>query len=378
MTSKERVLAAIRRQPVDHVPCAPFMNPQPEDQRWGKHWQYPFGPSDREILEYMVVELGVDQLLQTTMDYFPEPGVRSRVWMEGDLIHKTWTTPSGELHASIRHDEHWLPGFDVPFFHDYNPSHFVDPWIKTRQDVECLRHILQSPRDAEALARVRFQFRETKRLADRYQVALSMSAGMGLTGAVNMFGPTEVATMCVAEPEVVEAYLEVEHQYNLKIMELGMDLGVDMIRRNGFYESCDLFSPAALQCLLGPRLKREAELVHAAGKVIGYTMLSGYEPIVDHLAAVGFDCLICPDIFLRDGNGRLLADKLRGRTSFWTGPSDTIHMPWDKPQAVRDAVRRVFEVFGKTGLLITPCSSSKAVFPWANVLAMVDEWKSLR
>jgi hypothetical protein len=42
------------------------------------------------------------------------------------------------------------------------------------------------------------------------------------------------------------------------------------------------------------------------------------------------------------------------------------------------AVRRVFDVCGKTGPLITPCSFGKAVFPWANVLAIVDEWKKLR
>jgi hypothetical protein len=378
MTSRERVLAAMRRQPVDHVPCAPFMNFQPEDQRWGKRWQYPFGPSPREMLDYMLGELGVDQLLQTGMGYYPEPGVSSRVCMDGEIIHKTWTTPSGELHAAIRHDEHWLPGLDIPFFDDYNPAHFVEPWIKTLRDVDCLRHILQPPRDADALASMRFQFRECRRLAERYQVAFSMSAGLGLSGAVNMFGPSEIALRCMTDPELVDAYLEVDHQYNLGIMERGLDLGVDLIRRNGFYETCDLFSPALLQRFLGRRLKREADLVHAAGKVIGYTVLSGYGPMLDHLAAVGFDCLICPDVFLRGGDGRLLADKLGSHTSFWTGPSDTVHLPWERPEAVRQAVRQVFEVFGKTGLLITPCSSAKAVFPWENVLAMVDEWRTLR
>jgi len=69
---------------------------------------------------------------------------------------------------------------------------------------------------------------------------------------------------------------------------------------------------------------------------------------------------------------------LGAKKSFWTGPSDTLHMPWDKPEEVRQAVRYVFNVFGKTGLIITPCSSSKAVFPWSNVVAMIDEWKALR
>jgi hypothetical protein len=378
MSSRDRVLAAIRRQPTDYVPCAPLMNFQPEDQRWGKRWQFPFGPSTRETLDYMMDELGTDQIVQTGMGFYPEPGVGSRVWIDGDIIHKIWTTPSGELHASVRHDEHWLPGFDIPFFDDYNPSHFIEPWIKTIRDVDCLRHILQPPRKADDLERVRFQWNESKRLAERYGVALCMYHGHGLTGAVSMFGPAAISMLCMTEPDLVDSYLEVDHQFNLKIMEIGLDLGCDIVRRNGFYETCDLYSPVLLQRFLGNRLRREADLVHSAGKWFGYTVLSGYRPIMDHLAAVGFDSLFCPDIFLRDGDGQVLVDKMGKTTSFWTGPSDTIHMPYERPEEVRKAVRRVFEVFGKTGLLLTPCSSSKAVFPWENILAMVDEWKKLR
>jgi len=378
MSSRQRVLASIARKPVDYVPCAPLMIFQPEDQRWGKRWQYPFGPSLREKLDYMVVEMGVDQILQTGIGFYPDPNVSSRVWMEGETIHKTWTTPAGQLHAAVRYDEHWLPGFDIPFFDDYNPAHFVEPWIKTMRDVDCLKHILQPPRAPDDLARLRFQFDECKRLAERYGIAICLEQGLGLSGAVNMFGPTEIATACITDPELVDAYLEVDHRFNLKIMELGLNLGADMVRRNGFYETCDLYSPAVLKRFLGNRLKREADLVHSAGKLIGYVILSGYGPITDHLASVGFDTLFCPDIFLRDGNGPALADAQGKNTSFWTGPSDTIHMPYNRPQEVRKAVRRVFEAFGKTGLILTPVSTAKAVFPWENVLAMVDEWKTLR
>lgn len=66
------------------------------------------------------------------------------------------------------------------------------------------------------------------------------------------------------------------------------------------------------------------------------------------------------------------------RWQFPFGPSDTIHLPYEKPDEVRQAVRMVFEVFGRTGLILTPVSSAKAVFPWENVLAMVDEWKRWR
>ncbi len=378
MTSRERVLAAMRRQPVDYVPCSPFMNFQPEDQRWGKRWQYPFGPSARETLDYMIGELGVDQLVQAGIGFYPDAGVSSRIWMEGDIIHKAYSTPSGELRSSIRYTEHWLPGFEIPFFDDYNPYHFTEPWIKTMRDVECLRHVLRPPNKAEDMERIRFQFRECKNLADRYQVAFSLSAGMGLTGAVNMFGPAQISMLTITAPELVDAYLELEHQYNLDIMKLGLDLGVDIIRRNGFYETCDLFSPGILKRFLTDRLRSEAAMAHSADRLFAYTMLSGYLPILDWLDSLGIDSIVCPDVFLRGGNAQMLVDKMGKTTSFWSGPSDTIHMPYERTDEVRKAVRHIFDVFGKTGLIVTPCSSSKAVFPWENVLAMIDEWRRLR
>lgn len=228
------------------------------------------------------------------------------------------------------------------------------------------------------MERIRFNLGETRRLADAYGLAICFSSGSGLTGAVQVFGPTAVCELALTEPELVDAYLELDHQLNLRNYKLALDLGFDMIRRNGFYETCDLFSPALLEQFLFRRLQEEIRLVHAGGRVIGYTQLTGIMPILDYLKRLEFDCLICPDVFYHGMDAVKIKAALGAKTSFWTGPSDTLHMPWDKPEAVREAVRHVFNTFGKTGLILTPCSSSKAVFPWENVLAMIDEWKALR
>ncbi len=109
--------------------------------------------------------------------------------------------------------------------------------------------------------------------------------------------------MAVDNPELIDAYLELDHALNLKNYEIALDMGVDIIRRNGFYETTDFFSPALLSRFLARRLNEEA---------------------------------------------------------------------------VREAVRDTFAIFGKTGLIIAACSSAKAPFPWENTLAMVHEWKKLR
>jgi hypothetical protein len=50
----------------------------------------------------------------------------------------------------------------------------------------------------------------------------------------------------------------------------------------------------------------------------------------------------------------------------------------DDPEIVREAVRKVFAVFGKTGLVISAVSSVHPMMPWENTLAMLDEWRKLR
>jgi len=378
MSSKERVLAAFTRRPVDYVPCAPFMSFQDWPQRIGKRWQYPFGPSVPEMLEYMVGELGVDQIVSISWGYYPEPGVSSKVWMADDIIHKKFITPAGELHASVRFDENWPHGLDIPLFSDYNPAHYTEPWLKSVRDLDCLSHILLPPRTEDDFEQIRFQLREANRLAEKYRLATCFYFGLGLTGALQMFGPTQVCMLAATEPGLIDAYLELDHRFTLKNYEIALDLGVDMIRRNGFYESCDFYSPAMLERFLGWRLQEEIKIVHEAGKPIGYTLLTGIMPMLDYLARLDFDCIMCPDVFMKGADAWRIKEKLGNRKSFWTGPSDTIHMPVERPEEVRKAIRHVFEVFGKTGLLVTPCSSSKAVFPWVNVLAMIDEWKQLR
>ena len=377
MTTKERILAAMQRQEVDHVPCCPVMNFQDWPQRLGKQWQFPFGPSMQETLEYMIHRMKVDQVVGFSMGFYPEPEVTSRVWLEDNIIHKVWMTPSGELHAAVKYNEYWPLGLDIPLFSDYLPAHLVEPWIKTMKDVECIRHLLHPPQKKEDVDRLRFDRWELNLLAERYQLPICFYFGYGLTGALMTFGPEMLCEMTITHPEVVDAYLEIDHQWIMKTYEIALDLGVDFVRRNGFYESCDYYSPAMLQRFLFRRLEDEIRLVHQAGKPIAYTLLSGIMPMLDYLARLKFDSIICPDVFFQGVDAKVINEKLGNEKSFWTGPSDTIHLPWDKPEKVCQAVQHVFDAFGTRGLVLAPCSSSKAVFPWSNIIAMIDEWRRL-
>ena len=379
ITSKERLLAAVRRQTTDYVPCSPSFNPLSPQQRVGYRYQFPWGPSERERVEYCVCELGIDPVVSMNCtDYYQEDSVGSRVWLEAGTIHKAYTTPSGELHAAVRYDEGWPHGFDVPFYSDFNIGHFVEPWLETEADVECLRHILLPARTKDQLARLRFFFGESKRLADTHGLPLLANIGAGLTGAMQLFGAEKICLLAADDPDLVHRYLEMEHQFNLRAIEIALDLGVDIVRRNGFYETCDFYSPAMLETFLARRLQEEIDTVHQAGRVITYTVHTGIIPMLDYLDGLGFDCIMHIDTAFKGVDLSLIKAQLASKKSFWFGPSNTFHMWAEDPEVVRRSVREVFASMGKTGLILAPCPSAHSIMPWENTLAMIDEWKMLR
>lgn len=380
MTSRERMLAAIRRQPVDYTPCCPWFNSLSEQQRVGRLWQFPWGPSDRERIEYCVRELGVDQIVTcTAYGTTPTPGVSSRVWFEDGVIHKVYDTPAGQLRSSVRYDDRWPHGLDIPFFTDFNPGHAIKFWIESEQDLECFAHIHRPLDDQVALEQLRFATHEAKRrIAEPLGLATWTSCGLGLTGALHMFGPANLCLLTAEKPEWVHRYLELDHAVNLRAIEVALDLDIDIIGRNGFYETCDFYSPRMLEEFLFDKLQAETALIHQGGKVETYTVNTGLMPMLDHLRRLDLDCLLSIDIAFKDTDIAALHQRMAGTKSYWTGPSSSYQLQEKDPGVTRQAVRDCFRVFGKTGLIISPAPSAHSIMPWENVLAMIDEWRKLR
>jgi hypothetical protein len=175
----------------------------------------------------------------------------------------------------------------------------------------------------------------------------------------------------------VDAYLDYEHQINLRTIEVLGDLGIDIVRRNGFYETGDFYSPTMLEGFLGVRLRREAAAARRAEMHISYTVHTGVMPILDYLSGLTMDSLFGIDIAFKGMDLPTLRNKLAPGTSFWIGPSSTYHL-WEGPDATRQAVCEVFDVIGNTGLILTPCVSIHSIMPWESTLAMIDEWEKLR
>ena len=194
-------------------------------------------------------------------------------------------------------------------------------------------------------------------------------------GAKNAALPIMAAALLGEGPSEVRGVPELADVAHLSVL-LG-ELGVDIVRRNGFYETADFYGPAMLERFLGDRLRREADAAHVGGMAVSYTVHTGVMPILDYLAGLPIDSLFGIDIAFKGVDPPALRAKLSPTKCLWTGPSSTFHL-WEGPEATRAAVRQVFEVFGTTGLILSPCVSAHSIMPWASTLAMVDEWRRLR
>lgn len=380
MTSRERLLAALRHKGVDYVPCCASFNPLDETLRKGHTWNFPWPPEAtlEEQLGYQVEQLGLDQVVSVGVNLCrPVSGVESRVWVDDGILHKSYCTPAGELHASVRYNENWPHGRDIPFYSDFNIGHFVEPWIENEVDLECFTNVVRLCDTRKVLEKTKEEAKRAKQLAERYRLATQADVGMGLSGAQHLFGATQLCMLTVDNPDLVDAYMEHEHRINLRTIEVVGDCGIDIVSRNGFYETADFYGPDMLERFVAPRVRREAEAARAAGMLSSYTLHTGLAPILDYLATLTVDSIFGIDIAFKNLDLDAVKRTLCGNKSLWIGPSSTYHL-WQGPHATRDAVRKVFSVFGKTGLVLSPCVSAHSIMPWESTLAMIDEWQKLR
>ena len=132
LTSRQRMLAALSGQPVDHAPCS-FMLYNGLKSTCRSYEEF--------ILQQ--VEMGLDTCVQlpgrppvVSNDYYNlhglrvsyDPAVEVTEWREepGDeelpLLVKEYRTPVGTLRVEVRQTDDWRWGDHVPFLDDYITS----------------------------------------------------------------------------------------------------------------------------------------------------------------------------------------------------------------------------------------------------------------
>ena len=391
LTSRERMIRAIHRQEVDHVPCA-FMSFSAMRGRCQDAYEVVL----REL------EMGLDSMLFIPSSWRNErpnhpdlrglpvrlpPTVRVDLWVEelpGEsfpILHKEYHTPAGTLTTQVRKTEDWPYGNAVPFMGDYQIPRAVKPLITNEADVHVLQTILQPP-TPEEIAAFRAERARAGAFSDQYGVLLAGGWGVGADMVGWLCGLDNMMYLMIDQPALLAELLATIAAWNRQRMRVILEAGVDLFIRRAWYESADFWSPRLYREFLLPTLQEEVKLAHEYGTPFGYIMTSSALPMLDNIHEAGVDVLIGVDP-LQHGDDPLqvMHDKLGGRVCLWGGVNGAITVEQGSVDEVRQAVIYALDLMRDVnGFILSPVDNITEITrrAWQNVDVFVETWKAHR
>ncbi len=395
MQSRERLLTAIAGGRPDHPPCS-FMLFFSLYERCA---------SEPEFVEKQLA-LGLDpfvhvgQLNHSLHRYGGlAPGVSWQEWVEereGEkLFCRRIDTPAGPLQSKVRQRDGWPTAEDFPLLKDWLVPRFEEVLLKPEQDLDKLPYLFGPPKD-EDIRVLREEAREASRLARRHGLlqvggwkgsvrpGLQVDPGvMGCDAMAWLSGFETVMVLALTRPELIQEYARIIHRWNLGQIEVYLaESEAELIVRRGWYETTEFWTPPIWRTVIAPTLRREAELVHQAGRKFGYIITSAFLPLLDDILDCGVDVLIGVDP--EEGKGTTLpAIKQKCRAAgraLWGGVSGPVTVELGSAEQTREAVRRALEVLGPEGFILSPVDNVREDTENSrrNTVAFIEAWKKYR
>jgi hypothetical protein len=396
MTSRERMLAAIGCKTVDHTPCSFMLF----------YTLYDTCATDGEFVEKQAA-LGLDAFVHVG---HLNPGLHLYGGMHPDARWNEWVeekngavyfcrridTPAGPLTSRVRQREGWPTSDDFPLMKDWIVPRMEEPLVKPEQDIEKVRFLFGPVRDAHIRA-----LREEAAVAAHLARRLGLLQVGGWKGAVRpglqvdpgvmgcdamswLSGYEQVMILSISNPAVIEEYARIIHEWNMRQIEVYLDVTeAELVVRRGWYETTEFWTPAAFRRIIAPTLKREADLVHQAGRKFGYIITSAFLPLLDDIIASGVDVLIGLDP--SEGKGTHLSvikERCgRARRALWGGVSGPITVEMGSEADTENAVRAALEILGTGGgFILSPVDNVRENTDTTrrNTRAFIEAWKRHR
>ena len=396
MTSKERMSAVMECREVDYVPCSfmIFFN------------LYNRCKTEREFVERQL-ELGLDAYTHAgRLKHSFHPDVKYSEWVEekdgGKIFCRRIDTPKGPLTGRVRQTEGWPREGHFPIFNDYITGRAEEILVKPEEDLEKLKYFFGPSRDEDIQA-LRDSATEAKKVADQHQLlqvgGWKAGAGPGMDGGgigdsdggvmgcdcmAWLSGYEEVMTLSLLKPEVIKEYVNIIHNWNMRQIEIYLDVtDADIIMRRAWYETTEFWTPESYKEIIAPTIRKEAELVHQAGRKYGYIITSAFLPLLDHILNADIDVLIGIDP--EQGKGTeldIVKEKFLSRKkALWGGVSGAITVELGTEKNTADAVVGALKVLGRGGgFILSPVDNIREDTENAgrNTHVFIDTWKKYR
>ncbi len=391
MNSRERMLAALNRQPSDHIPCSPHIWQGP--LQGPLYWRNQFDRAGR------MLEMGMDPVIDIWLpDVAPDTCVGVRTWRDVSgsepLLTKEYHTPAGVLRQTVRETDdwcdslhaHWIPTtfgpelrthFNMEIFDDHNVSRRTEPWVKSRADLEALRYLIRKP-EGWQLDEWRMDAQRAKEFADKHGLLL-MARRTIVGDAFQWFCDiNDFLCWMIEDPGFVRDFLAIFEEWSIDLTALALDAGVDVVQHRGWYDIPNYWGVKYWQEFTVPFIKRQADMVHESGKLYSYLLPEGhgiYAPLLKDLkidAHQGVDPRM-----LHKGDLRSLYEQLGKCTTFWGGVNSEVTLKSDDAAQIDRAVREAIEALGGNDGLILSAILAPTGKP-NGVMHMIEAWKKYR
>jgi hypothetical protein len=321
------------------------------------------------------------------------PGVSTREFREAPpagerygLLHRQYITPAGTLTCTVAQTDDWPYGDHVPFLNDYiEPRARAFP-VRSPEDLPALKYLLAAP-TAEDVQFCRDAWDEPKKFAAQRGLLLAGGWGVGVDAAAWLMGLTNALMAGLDQPEFLDGFLEIIHQWSCRREELVLEHKVDLFIRRAWYEGTSFWSPDLYRRFLLPRLAKEVRLAHQAGAKFGYIVTAGSLQFLDLIIEAGVDVIMGVED-VQDHGMDYAALKARvaraaspsaGRVGLWGGVNGFVTIEQGSDEDVVAATTKAVETLGPDGFILAPVdnvrNASEAV--WRRIMLFVQTWKKL-
>ncbi len=386
MTSRQRMLAALHCQSVDHAPCAFMMFKGLKN-------------TCRDELEFyeQQLALGLDVVVElpprppvVANDYYNlhglpvsfHPDVETKAWLEKQayenppLMIKEYHTPAGILRAEVRQTEDWRWGNHVPFLDDYIIPRSQKFLVTKPEDLDALRFLLIPPTKQE-ITEFYKQGKANRQFAEKNELLVSGGWGVGSDMIGWLCGLENMVFMAHDQPQFLADLLSLISEWNQARMRVILDAGVDLYVKRAWYENCDFWNPKTWKQFIQPILASDVALAHAAGTTFGYLITSNAMPLIDMIIDAGVDVLIGVDPHTYDLP--VLAEKAKGKCCLWGGVNGHLTVERGSSGEIVDEMRRSMETLApNNGFILSPVDNVREYDEviQRNIKTLIQEWKS--
>ena len=399
MTSRERMLAAIRRQEVDHIPLGQLFHSTVMRTPPEKEWRNQFERSR------LMKELGIDPVIDIWMPApEPPPDIRVRKWAEDDpdgtgtLLCAAYETAAGELVQKVRKTPDWhdfshhtfMPSWDghahrtadqfeeIEMMDDWFTRRYTVPLVNGPQDLDAFECLLKAPTGElrETWLRNARKAGEIARDMDLLTHARRVSVGDWFMWVCLI---EQFCMDMIEQPEYVDRFYDIVQNYNRDIVDMVLEAEPDVVQYRGWYDTPDYWGRERYRRILFPRIKELAQQVHEGGALFCCLLPEGHTLYRDMLAEMDVDVFLGLDpLAARKSEDFTLVKAVVGASAcIWGGINAPVHVQNSTMAELEDFVRTAVDTLGPTGYIMNACMYiNDDDVHWDRLMALIRAWRN--